>query len=31
MLADDTAGSGHVTHCLTDVIVLFVPVTSIPE
>ena len=25
-LADDTTGSGHITHCLTDLTTLFVPV-----
>ena len=30
MLADDTTGSGHITHCLINVTVLFVPVASIP-
>jgi hypothetical protein len=29
-LADDTTGEGHISRCLTDVTVLFVPLADIP-
>ena len=29
-LSDDTTGSGHITRCLTDLTVLYVPAANIP-